>query len=691
MAPRTAIVEAEDAAVLKESAENADDANVVAHPRDARPQAAEAADDQVDLHAGAAGVVERLDDRFILQLIHLRRDRCFLATLCRLGFNGDHLQEAVAHVRGRDQQLAVVALNAAACERVKQLDHIAAQRIIAREQADIRIERGSAVVVVARPNVAVSAQSVQLLTHGHCELGVGLETDNAVNDVNAGLFKLLSQFHIAMLVEARLKLNEYGNLFAFLGGADERLDKRAVAARSVECHLDRQHMRIVRRLGDEALHACGETLIRVMHQYRTTADYAENIRILIREPRRQQRLPRLEFQLRPLQIAKRHQIVHVDWAIERVDVFLGHAQATADHLAHAVAHAFGRFKPHDARHATLAKFLLHHRQQIVRILLIGLNVGVASNAKQVVLDDPHPREKQLQITADNAFQADKSRRFGDGVARPIRQRNPPRQVLRQLHPHETCFPRRRMLEHHTQRLAQIADERKRMPRINRQRRENRKHLFAEELVGRTTVARSQLGVPADADPFLLQRRVQFFKPQFHLSRQQGTDRGMNKRELLVGRQAIKRPAAELGQPLPLQPADALHVKLIKVAGKDGEKTHALQQRHATILRQFQHACIEVEPGQFTVKERLVRRRQCNRRRKSRNCVRGSLHRPMHTVAAVAAVGGGGGGGGRGGEWIARAAWSAGIIEHNFLRNLLHCVKSQTKRLTSVHSLHRLVR
>src|SRR5207302_558035 len=48
---RAAVPEQEDAGVLKEAADDADDADAVAHAFDPRAQAADAADDEVDLHS----------------------------------------------------------------------------------------------------------------------------------------------------------------------------------------------------------------------------------------------------------------------------------------------------------------------------------------------------------------------------------------------------------------------------------------------------------------------------------------------------------------------------------------------------------------------------------------------------------------------------------------------------------------
>ena len=62
MRQAVAVAEAIDAAVLEEAADDRLDADVFRQARHARPQAADAAHHEVDLHAGARRLVERVDD-----------------------------------------------------------------------------------------------------------------------------------------------------------------------------------------------------------------------------------------------------------------------------------------------------------------------------------------------------------------------------------------------------------------------------------------------------------------------------------------------------------------------------------------------------------------------------------------------------------------------------------------------------
>ena len=99
------------------------------------------------------------------------------------------------------------------------------------------------------------------------QLAVGLEPDQAVDDVAAGLLELAGPADVGLLVEAGLDLDDHQHLLAGLGGVDERVDDRGVAGGAVERLLDRQHVRVGGGLLDEPLHRRRERVVRVVQQH----------------------------------------------------------------------------------------------------------------------------------------------------------------------------------------------------------------------------------------------------------------------------------------------------------------------------------------------------------------------------------------------------------------------------------------
>jgi hypothetical protein len=77
--------------------------------------------------------------------------------------------------------------------------------------------------------VAVADQALGLLADDEAELRVGLEADDAVDDVHAGLLQLAGPADVVDLVEPGLDLDDGQHLLAGAGGVDEGVDDGRVA------------------------------------------------------------------------------------------------------------------------------------------------------------------------------------------------------------------------------------------------------------------------------------------------------------------------------------------------------------------------------------------------------------------------------------------------------------------------------
>ncbi len=71
--------------------------DVVGHSRDAGAEAAEAADEELDFHAGLGGGVEASDDFRVLQGVHLGDDAGLFAGAGVLDLAADLEDETLAH------------------------------------------------------------------------------------------------------------------------------------------------------------------------------------------------------------------------------------------------------------------------------------------------------------------------------------------------------------------------------------------------------------------------------------------------------------------------------------------------------------------------------------------------------------------------------------------------------------------
>ena len=183
------------------------------------------------------------------------------------GLGGDELEQALAQVQRGDEQALELLLDRVARELVEQPGEVLADLVVGGEQAEVLVDAARLRVVVARADVAVVAEAALLLPDHEGELAVGLQPDEAVDDVHAGLLELARPGDVRLLVEPRLDLDEREHLLAGLGRVDERLDDGAVARRAVERLLDGEHVGVGGGLLEEGLHARRERLVGVVQQH----------------------------------------------------------------------------------------------------------------------------------------------------------------------------------------------------------------------------------------------------------------------------------------------------------------------------------------------------------------------------------------------------------------------------------------
>src|SRR3546814_5211604 len=73
----------------------------------------------------------------------------------------------------------------------------------------------------------VCAEALSLPAHHHRHLGMGLQVDEAVDDLDAGALQVARPADVRLLVEARLELDQRGHRLAPFGRLDQRLDDRS--------------------------------------------------------------------------------------------------------------------------------------------------------------------------------------------------------------------------------------------------------------------------------------------------------------------------------------------------------------------------------------------------------------------------------------------------------------------------------
>ena len=243
-----------DARVLQEAADHRAHADVLRQPGDARAQAADAAHDQVDLHARLAGPVQRPHDLLFGERIKLGDDARRLAGQGLFGFEIDPLHQARMQGERRVLQLLQARRLAHAGELLKDLVHVLAQAFFRRHQAVIGVNLGGFGVVVAGAHMGIALDAFAVAAHHQQHLGVGFVAHHPVHHHGAGLLQAARALDVGLLVEAGAQLHHRGDFLAVTGGGLQVVQNLRVGAGAIERLLDRQHLGVAGRFGEQIDH-----------------------------------------------------------------------------------------------------------------------------------------------------------------------------------------------------------------------------------------------------------------------------------------------------------------------------------------------------------------------------------------------------------------------------------------------------
>ena len=177
------------------------------------------------------------------------------------------------------------------CQVVKQVDDVACEPWIAREEPDVGIQSGGAHVVIPGPNVRVTAQPGRLLAHNQRRLGMRLQAAHPKDDMGASPCQLSGPVQIALLVEPGHEFNDARHLFARFGSLDQGSNKGCVIANPIDGHFDRNGQRIVRGRAYEVFYAGIKAVIRVVYEQIIGPDDGKDVGMAVREGWQGQRAP----------------------------------------------------------------------------------------------------------------------------------------------------------------------------------------------------------------------------------------------------------------------------------------------------------------------------------------------------------------------------------------------------------------
>ena len=211
MRQAVAATEAIDAAVLEKAAHDRLDPDVLRQARQARPQAADPAHDEVDGNSGQGRLIKKVDDLGIDQCVVLHPDRGGTSLLGMGDLLTDMLANSVPQRERRHRHLLELGRRRIAGHVIENARDIARDHRIGGEERQIRVAAGGDRMVVAGADMHIGGERAALAAHHERQLGVGLELDEAEYDLHTGALQITRPADIRLLVEARLELDQRGD------------------------------------------------------------------------------------------------------------------------------------------------------------------------------------------------------------------------------------------------------------------------------------------------------------------------------------------------------------------------------------------------------------------------------------------------------------------------------------------------
>lgn len=255
--------ETDDPAVLQKPADDTADPYVLRQTRDARPQATDAPNYQINRDPGIGGFVKLIDDIRVDQRVHLDDDPGWQSRLRVFDFLLDMPDDEVAHPDRRNYDFFQMFGWRRPCNVIEDRRGILAEIRIAGEERQVGVNLGRDRVIISSTVVDVWTETAAFLTDDKRHLRVGFQFDEAVNDLHAGALQVPGPSNVALFVEAGLELDERGDGFSRFRCCNQCFDNRRILACPVQRLLDRDDIRIGCRLPDKLDHHI-EAFIRVM-------------------------------------------------------------------------------------------------------------------------------------------------------------------------------------------------------------------------------------------------------------------------------------------------------------------------------------------------------------------------------------------------------------------------------------------
>ncbi len=330
-----------------------------------------------------------------------------------------------------------------------------------------------------------------------------------------------------------------------------------------------------------------------MDEQVAVADGGEHVDRLVLVERlealRRDGLPGLALQAGQVQLGDGIEGRQVQHAGDFVDVGRLDAQAALQQRPCGGRHRALHLQADGRPEAPLAELLLDGHQEVVGLVLLDGQVGVARDAEEVVFQHLHAREEGIQVGRDDLLEQD---------VRALAHLDQARQHGRHLDAGEAALTGLGVTHRDRQRQRKVADVGEGVAGVHRQGRQDGEDLV-QEAAPQLEAPFLALGVRDDADVVGEELGVDAGEGR-RMRRHERQDLVADGVQGLGGGQPVGGRIGTAGRQLLLQAGHADLEELVEVVGEDGQEARSLQQRVAGVGGLEQDARVELQPRQLAV-------------------------------------------------------------------------------------------
>ncbi len=311
---------------------------------------------------------------------------------------------------------------------------------------------------------------------------------------------------------------------------------------------------------------------------------------------RDDRAPALQLEVRPVEARQFGQGGQVEHPGDLVAVVLGQADPAQEELARRRRHGPLDLEAYRVAKSPPPELFLDCQQEVVGLVFLDRQVGIACDAEEVALADHHAPEEKIQVGGNDLIEQHEFARLDF---------EEPREQLRHLYPGEPALTRLRVQQADGKRQRHRADVRERVSRSNCKWRQNREDLLHKPLA-QPGVMLGNRRVLQDRDVARGERGAQL-RPGHRVFCDELEDAFARGLELLSRRQPVGRGLARPEAVLLAQPGHSNLEELVEVRREDRKESRALECRVALVTRFIEDARVELQPAELAVDVREGRR------------------------------------------------------------------------------------